>query len=103
MFRPLASLLPTLFLTACTWVQLTAEGQAVSVAEPSQVSQCTRVGRTTARTLNEVVTVDRSAEKLQEELLILARNDAGDMGGNTIVPETVIREGSQVFAVYTCP
>lgn len=98
---PLISL--AVLLSSCTWVQLTAEGETVEVAVAAAVTQCTRLGRTTARTMDDVATVDRSGNRLQEELLILARNDAGAMGGNTIVPETVIRDGVQAFIVYQCP
>ena len=40
---------------------------------------------------------------MQDELLRLARNEAGSMGGNAIVPESVIEEGRQTFGVYSCP
>ncbi|MBL4573298.1 MAG: DUF4156 domain-containing protein, partial [Gammaproteobacteria bacterium] len=41
-------------------------------------------------------------ERLQEELLTLARNEAGRMGGNTVVPESLIDGGEQDFGVYNC-
>ena len=95
--------LTALLLGACTWVDLTEAGQNVTLAGAANVGNCERIGRATARTLDEVVRVDRSAERLQEELLTLARNEAGAMGGNTIVPESVIQDGSQIFGVYNCP
>jgi len=95
--------LTSLSLASCTWVSLTSEGENVTVREPSGVSACERVGRVTARSRDEIATIDRSAERLQNELLVLARNEAGALGGNVIVPDSVIQEGSQVFLVYTCP
>jgi hypothetical protein len=92
-----------LALTGCNWVQLTAAGKAVSLSSASAVTACTRVGRAHVQTLSKVTVVERGGEKLQEELLVLARNEAGDLGGNTIVPESVITEGQQTFGVYRCP
>ena len=89
-------------LTGCAWVRLTSEGQGVRVAESSQVGACQRIGRATAQTRSRVTVVDRSNEKVQQEILILARNEAGRMGGNTIVPDSVITDGAQNFIVYNC-
>lgn len=99
------SLLPALaalLLAGCTWVQLTAEGEGVTLVDASAVSSCQRLGRATAQTMSRVTVVERGAERMQEELLVLARNEAGRMGGNRIVPESVITEGSQIFGVYNC-
>jgi hypothetical protein len=91
-------------LSACgTWVQLTSAGLLVSVATPDAVASCTRVGSTTSNALSEIVFVERGSAKLQEELIDLARNQAGDMGGNRIVVETPIVDGRQSFGVYRCP
>ena len=93
----------TATLTGCTWVALTPEGETVALMEASEVTNCERIGRATATTTDEVVRVGRSGERMQEELLVLARTEAGAMGGNALVPETVIQEGRQVFGVYRCP
>jgi hypothetical protein len=98
---PLFALL--LVLSACNWVELTSEGEGVTLMEPAAVQNCQRVGRVTARSTDEIVTVDRSSERLQNELVTLARNEAGALGGNAIVPESVIQDGVQIFGVYTCP
>ena len=103
-FTPLFSVpVLTLLLTSCTWVSLTPEGEGVAILQPGEVARCERVGRVTSRTTDEIVTVDRSAEALQNELLVLARNEAGALGGNAIVPDSVIQDGAQVFSVYRCP
>ena len=97
-------LIATLFtvFSGCTWVQLTSEAEDVRVASTSEISNCTRLGSANAQTLDRVI-VQRGAEQLQDELTALARNEAGRMGGNTIVPESVIDEGQQSFGVYSCP
>ena len=90
-------------LAACNWVQLTTEGEGVSLASTNDVANCERLGRTQAQTLSRVTVVERGGEKLQAELLTLARNEAGSIGGNTVVPESLIVEGAQTFTVYRCP
>jgi hypothetical protein len=85
------------------WVGLTVEGEGVRLATAAEISNCSRLGRTRPQTLDRIVGVERGAERLQEELLRLARNDAGAMGGNVIVPESLIEEGEQVFGIYSCP
>ena len=90
-------------LTGCTWVQLSSEGENVSLAGVDVIGNCERIGRATAKTLGEIVTVERGGGRLQEELLTLARNEAGRMGGNTVVPESLIDDGQQDFGVYNCP
>ncbi len=87
----------------CTWVQLTSAGENVSLRTASQVANCERIGRTQTQSLSRVTIVERGADRLQEELLTLARNEAGDMGGNVVVAESVITEGRQSFGVYQCP
>lgn len=89
--------------SACSsWVQVTPAGRLVSVATPSEVSSCTRVGSSTANALSRIAFVQRGSEMLQEELISLARNEAGDMGGNRVVVESPISEGKQTFGVYRC-
>lgn len=92
------------FIGGCSnWVQVTSAGENVRVATASEVSNCTRIGRTRTNTLGKIVGVERGAERLQIELQSLARNEAGDMGGNAVVPESLIEDGQQTFGVYSCP
>jgi hypothetical protein len=97
-------LLTTLLLASCNnWVQVTREGQSVRLVTASDVMNCARVGSTQAQTLGRVIGLERGAERLQEELSRIARNEAGDLGGNAIVPESLIADGRQTFGVYRCP
>lgn len=91
-------------LSACTWVQLTTGGEAVQVLTVAQLNNrnCQLLGRASSTTLDRVVVVDRSDERQQRELLILARNEAANMGGNAIVPQTNVANGRQQFNVYSC-
>ncbi len=90
--------------TACRteWVQLTPEAQGVQVATPSEVANCTRAGTANVSALDNIGFVQRSARQLQEELIRLARNEAGDMQADRIVAESPINEGRQTFGIYRC-
>ncbi len=88
---------------ASSWVQVTPAGMRVSVATPAEVSNCTRVGTSNVNALDRVAFMQRGSQKLQDELVNLARNEAGDIGGNRVVPESTINEGRQTFGVYRCP
>lgn len=93
-----------MFLNGCnSWVQVTSAGESVRSGTGSEVANCQRIGRVQAQTLSRVVIVERGGERLQDELIRLARNEAGDLGGNVIVPESVIVEGRQSYGVYRCP
>ncbi len=90
-----------IFLTACTWVKLTPEGEKVTVAKAAHVTNCKFAGTTTvsvkARTVGE-----RDAGKVKTELETLARNEAIKLKGDTVVPVTEIKDGEQTFKVYQC-
>lgn len=104
-FGMAALLLSGLLPGACSpnWVQLTPEAGQVSVATPAEVAGCTRVGSTHVSAADSVGFVQRSARQLQEDLIRLARNEAGDMQANRIVTESPISDGRQTFGVYRCP
>lgn len=87
---------------ACTWVKLTDQGRSVHVAQFPQVSGCDQLGEVTAHVLDKVAFVKRSRDKQARELATLARNEAGEMGGNTIVPSSDIKNGRRHFTVYRC-
>lgn len=93
-----------LALSNCSssWVQLTTEGQGVVQLPLPSASNCTRIGSTRSSTLNKMLFLDRNSARLELELVTLARNEAGTMGGNAVVAESVITDGQQRFGVYRC-
>ena len=89
-------------LSACTWVELTEEGEAVAVMAKAPAS-CKRLGYTSSMTKGDIATIDRNREKVGKELETLARNSAAKMGGDVIVPESEISEtGEQTFGIFDC-
>jgi hypothetical protein len=90
-----------ILLSACSTLKLTEGGEKIRLLEPSEVTSCKNLGRTNTSVTAKVV-FDRPEDSVAEELLIVARNSAANMGGDTIVPLTVIENGQQTFVVYKC-
>lgn len=89
-------------LVACTWVDIKPQGEKVRVLTAQEVSHCRLLGRVTSNTAASVLVFVRGKEKVQDEVYRLARNNAGDMGGDTVVPTGPLIEGEQSFNVYRC-
>ncbi len=104
MYKSFAIIALAGYVSACgtTWVQLTSAGRLVTVATPAEITNCTRVGTSTANAISSIAFIERGNNKMQSELIDLARNEAGDMGGNRIVTESPIVDGRQTFGVYRC-
>ena len=88
-------------LSACATTELTTGGEKVRVLEPSEVSTCREMGKTTNSVPAKFI-VDRPIETVTRELEDMARNSAARLGGDTVVPLTLIEEGQQTFIVYKC-
>jgi hypothetical protein len=88
-------------LSACSTLKLSEGGEKVRVLDPAEVSSCKNLGRTNTSVTDRIV-FERPEDAVAEELQIVARNSGARMGGDTIVPLTVIEEGQQTFVVYKC-
>lgn len=88
-------------LSACSTLKLTEGGEKVRMLDPDEVASCRNLGRTNTSVTAKVV-FDRPADVIAEELATVARNSASRMGGDTIVPLTIIEDGQQTFVVYKC-
>jgi hypothetical protein len=89
-------------LTACTWVEPTREGSEVIVVKASSVGTCNKLGTATTSVKHKLGIITRSDEKVTEELTILAKNKAAEMGGDSIVAKGEPVEGSMSFDIYKC-
>jgi hypothetical protein len=89
-------------LAACAWVSLTPDGEKVRVLNASEVSSCQEVGKTQVSLRAKVAGVNRNEEKVANELSMLARNAAADMGGDTVVPATPVADGKRTYTIYKC-
>lgn len=91
-----------LLLTSCATIDLTPEGTKVRVLAPDEVSSCRELGKTNTSVTAKALGIPRPPETIKKELESIARNSASSMGGDTIVPLTVIADGKQSFVVYKC-
>ena len=101
--KVIALLASAAFLQACTWVKPTPEGQKVRVAQASEIGAwCERKGEVASILKSRIAGVERSPTKVAGELETLARNEAALMGGDTVVAESTIKDGRQLYGVYRC-
>ena len=100
--RMMPFIIASLLLTACTWVKLDTAGEKVRVLSAEEASGCKELGKTNVMLRATVAGIERNEEKVKKELETLARNSAGGMGGDTVVPASEIEDGKQTFAVYRC-
>ncbi|WP_187276491.1 DUF4156 domain-containing protein [Parahaliea maris] len=89
-------------LAACSWVDLTPQGETVTVVSAAP-THCKRLGNTVAITRSELASIDRNRKKVETELQTLARNAGARMGGDTVVAESEVNaQGEQTYGVYRC-
>lgn len=97
-----AVLLAASLLPACTWVDLKPQAEKVRILAAQEVGRCREVGRVSANTKDKIGFIARSRDSVQEEVNFLARNNAADMGADTLVPAGPLVDGEQAFKVYRC-
>lgn len=95
----LTALMSTL---SCNWVPLTSEGETVRVLQANAIADCQKVGKVTSKTSDRIMIFARTERKIREELESLARNEAVELNGDTVVPIDAETDGRQSFDVYRC-
>jgi hypothetical protein len=100
-FRGVAAAALSIALAGCVGVKLTAEGAQVRQANDEEVRACTLVGKVTSsipsKTLNKL-----APNKVHEQLIVMARNEAVGFGGNAVAPAGPLANGTQEFNVFRC-
>ena len=97
------ALAATLPLAACSWgIRLDSGGQKVRTVWNGDVSGCADKGRVTVSVLDHVGPMNRNDLKVRDELEVMARNEAADVGADTIKPIGEPRDGQQSFAAFHC-
>lgn len=104
-------MVPVLMFSGCTWVKLNNKGETVSVVEARYAKACKVVGQITSKVIVDVGGIKRSPNKVARELETLARNDAAQLKGDTLVIGSPIRtvriskfkkNARRTFKVYRC-
>jgi hypothetical protein len=89
-------------LSGCVWVKPTNAGKQVTLVKAFNVKNCTQIGTTTSTVKAQIGSIERSPEKVTNELIALAQNQAADLGGDSIVALRPAEGGSMEFAIYRC-
>jgi hypothetical protein len=89
-------------LPACTWVKPSALSDNVIMFTAAEAEPCRKLGKTTVSVRANVAGVNRNADKVRGELLLLGKEAAGEMGGNAIVPVGQPENGQWTFDLYDC-
>lgn len=89
-------------LFGCSTVELSPEGEKVRVLTPQEIGKCRYVGKVTSSVTSQVGIVARDREVVKKEVEINARNNAGNMGGDSIVSASPLTDGKRSFDVYRC-
>jgi hypothetical protein len=90
-------------LGGCSWgIKLDSGGENVRVAWDGNVDGCREAGKVTVSVLDHVGPVDRNGIKVNDELEVMARNEAASLPADTIKPLGPPRDGEQSWAAYTC-
>ena len=99
-----AAVLMPLALGGCasSLIDVRQGSEQVAVAQADQVSQCKAIGKTTVSVLAEVGFISRGIDNVDANLLQLARNEAVNQGGDTVVPGDRPEIGKRAFAIYKC-
>lgn len=89
--------------SACSWVKVSEEGSSVAVANAANVRDCEKVRTVNVKVKdNYVGSMKRDPSTIATELTNLARNEATQFDGDTIVPVSLVQDGRQSFDVYKC-
>jgi len=91
-----------LSLSACSWVNPLPGAFKVALLGASEVTECTKLGSTHTSVLDKVGFYDRDTEAMTEDLVMLARNEAVRMRGDTIVAQGAVENGQMEFSIYRC-
>lgn len=89
-------------LPACTWVEPTKESSGVTLVKSFDVNSCKKLGSTNATVTQKFGPVTRDDDVVMEELITLAKNRAAKMGGDSIVAQEPVVDGSMSFDIYRC-
>ena len=96
-----ASLLLGLSLSGCTYVSLSEAGSRVKQSSLEAVTTCTLVGNVSSQTKDKVL-LDRNSGKVKQELIVLARNRAAQLGATDLVQTGTVEGGTASFNAYRC-
>ena len=94
---------PIIALVSCAFVSLDPQAQGVTVSSDKEsVNKCKFLGSITVSVWAKAEDF-QSQETMTNQLDILARNQAAQIHGNVVFPDSVINNGQRSYKVYDCP
>lgn len=87
--------------SGCTLGTFQSETHAVELRNETDVADCKLLGTVTKKSRDRW-TPARTDKKIATEVRDLARQEAANLGGNTLVEKTALIMGRQTFTVYSC-
>ncbi|MBD8526744.1 DUF4156 domain-containing protein [Pseudomarimonas arenosa] len=90
-------------LSACTWVKMENQAYEVRVAGADEsLSQCKRLGEIAVEVKDKVGFYRRDPIKVQDELEVMARNEAPRMQADTLQAVAPPLNGEQRWIAFNC-
>ncbi|MDY6942906.1 MAG: DUF4156 domain-containing protein [Pseudomonadota bacterium] len=96
------ALLFPLLLVGCSWVTVTPKAEHVLALPQERVTHCEKLGEITVTVLEKIWFLSRREEDISRDLERLAKNNAVNMGGDTVAPLTKIADGQRKYGIYRC-
>ncbi|WP_417599076.1 DUF4156 domain-containing protein [Oceanospirillum sp.] len=90
------------FLSGCSWVKAVEGSDQVLLAKAHNVAGCEKLGHTNSFVKDSVAGLSRNKETIMEELVTLGKNQAVEMGADTIVQTGPLKDGKVGFDLYKC-
>ncbi|OOV85946.1 DUF4156 domain-containing protein [Oceanospirillum linum] len=90
------------FLSACSWVKAVEGSDQVLLAKAHNVVGCEKLGHTNSFVKDSVAGLSRNQDTIMEELVTLGKNQAVEMGADTIVQTGPLKDGKVGFDIYKC-
>lgn len=94
------SLILLLSITGCG-PELSLKGNRVNLGNPEAIKQCRLLGNTRV-VLSSARKKLLSQKKMEDYLIIEARNFAARIGGDTVLALSAIEDEGQIFRIYNC-
>lgn len=89
-------------LSACTWIEPTKEAQQVSLVKDFNVTNCLKLGTINATVTYKVGIITREDQAVTDDLIVVGKNRAAELGGDSIVAKGPAVEGRMSFDIYKC-
>lgn len=92
----------TLVATGCSYTKVDPGARGILILGPERTADCEKLGKTQVSVAEKLGFIPRHANAVQDDLDVLARNSAAEMGGDTVTRISEPVNGKQSYWVYDC-